>query len=1237
MEQRSSTRMSISRQPLGDATKRVNNAAVANVGRQHQQHQVDDIDYVPLKSKKTAQGHSAPLIAAKRLSAERYGGHARAAAAEVAAPISPLPSAPVQDPYDTADSRRVSQFSTVSSNASSTRQLKTRIGPWELGKTLGKGATARVRLGRHCTTHQFVAIKILSKSTAHIGQAGSLANLDTIDYRRPTTSADGGLRRMPIAIEREIAILKLIQHPNIIELVDIWENRSEIYMVTEYIEKGDMFAFINWRGCLGEEEAIFYFRQVMRALDYCHTFGICHRDLKFENILLKANGQVKIADFGMAALQQGPSHHLRTACGSPHYAAPELLRHQKYKGSAIDIWSMGVILFAMLAGRLPFDEPDVNSMLGKAKRGVYEIPQHLSREAKDLIRRILVVQPTHRITMKQMWRHEVIKKYAYTDEVQTWNTKPPNLAHLENPEPIPDGGIDLQILRQLKALWHSFTETELAEKLYERTINDQKLFYRLLYNHRETRLENYNNDIPISKSDFHHLKPPNWKKRISTCEFTQAGRKGHPRSVSRFTVISNVPEVDEVGTVRSYDPYKASQMLQPCMSQVSHAKITVHRNNAEPSVRRAPSAISRSYRSYTSIDGSFRERSRTSHRVTTTGQLRSPRGSMSSIRSHQSTPRVRVNPRAKRSVDFSNVRNKDRRHRRNRDTYQGAPASIAGESTATSQGPPSPSRMSKAKSHRATGSQSMIDIGKPREDSFIWNEELQQLNHRIARDCDEAFQSSLIMSESAPGCESRETSPFSLSLGTATLPKFPETPTSASSAHQADTRPWDTRPLPPIPSQEFPTPDSNMTYGEDIEPVFQVQSTYDVRAAPGLGPTAERRIVSEPVYSQFSRDTRPLPPISENTPTTSRDSTGKYRLFPETPTAIENKGLDYLAKASNTIRVVTSPAGLGSEEQVMIPEPLNVRKVSRPPLTTANTMPAPLALKAQTTRGAQQKGTDDDRRNSDSSLAAKKRVSLWFKRSSREDMNTSSFVNVMDKSTQPIDARPDEISSHSQRPTSQVSTGSSTSQPAKKKNFNLSFWKSTKNEPKMSLADSDFEDMPNAEDELPPLRHKASKYEHSIAGSAGPSGYRDDAVGTRKIEVEQNWLARLFRVKPATRYLCFGITKRRARQEIAILLKDWRKYGIKNVEVDKERNIVFARVGAKNYLNLKEVSFAVELMTVIEHGKRNQLAIARFTQEKGAASSFHKVVDEMNSQFSSRALLVTDQQKSRMMIKTLNS
>lgn len=225
MDHHGSSRRSAPRQPLGDATQRLNHATVANVTTRHHNGEIEN--RIVIKTKDAVRGRSNPALAT----------HYRPAEQRVPQPPAPARGEPpsqhhsrvAQDAHeDLSESRRVSQFSNVSSTASTTRQLKTHIGPWQLGKTLGKGSSARVRLARHRVSHQLVAIKIVAKSTAHMTQAGSLANLDHIDYRKPTTGADGGLRRMPLAIEREVAILKLIRHPNIIELLDIWENRSEM-------------------------------------------------------------------------------------------------------------------------------------------------------------------------------------------------------------------------------------------------------------------------------------------------------------------------------------------------------------------------------------------------------------------------------------------------------------------------------------------------------------------------------------------------------------------------------------------------------------------------------------------------------------------------------------------------------------------------------------------------------------------------------------------------------------------------------------------------------------------------------------------------------------------------------------------------------------------------------------------------------------------------------------------------
>ncbi|KOS19911.1 hypothetical protein ESCO_005702 [Escovopsis weberi] len=212
-----------------------------------------------------------------------------------------------------------------------------------------------------------------------------------------------------------------------------------------------------------------------------------------------------------------------------------------------------------------------------------------------------------------------------------------------------------------------------------------------------------------------------------------------------------------------------------------------------------------------------------------------------------------------------------------------------------------------------------------------------------------------------------------------------------------------------------------------------------------------------------------------------------------------------------------------------------------------------------------------------------------------------------------------------QQDTDENSSSDVTSEGYKRRHFSFSFWKSNRERDSKMMIDNARGGA--GEDRDVTVRAKAQK-----------QGLRNSAsAGSRNIEVKQNWFARLFRVKPATGYICLTLSRKRARQEVAILLKEWRKYGMRGVSVDKERNIVFARIGAKNHLNLKKVSFAAEIVAVIEHGKKQPLSIVRFTQERGAASSFHKVVDTMRIVFASRNLLVAERNKQKMMIKTLNS
>jgi serine/threonine-protein kinase HSL1 (negative regulator of Swe1 kinase) len=251
-----------------------------------------------------------------------------------------------------------------------------------------------------------------------------------------------------------------------------WILISSRYLVLEYVENGELFDHISnsVTGNLPEEEALRCFRQILSAVGYCHSFHICHRDLKPENILLTKTGQIKIADFGMAALHQGPDHKLETSCGSPHYAAPELIRGAAYKGDMVDIWSMGVILYATLAGRLPFDvegsSPNLlGALLAKIKKGQYEMPYEFSSEAKSLIRRMLQVNPKDRITLPQIWKHPLMRKYDYLDDLSGSSFPPsPSLKQCGRPV-LKRSDISKDLLRNLRSLWHKLSEQQLLDAL----------------------------------------------------------------------------------------------------------------------------------------------------------------------------------------------------------------------------------------------------------------------------------------------------------------------------------------------------------------------------------------------------------------------------------------------------------------------------------------------------------------------------------------------------------------------------------------------------------------------------------------------------------------------------------------------------------------------------------------------------------------------------------------------------
>lgn len=259
------------------------------------------------------------------------------------------------------------------------RRKVTQIGHYRIGKTLGVGSFGKVKLGIHDTTGQKVAIKCFEKS--------KIKN-----------------KKMEEKIKREIKILKLFRHPHIIRLYEVIETDKEIYIIMEYISGGELFDYIVERGRLEEDEARRFFQQIISGIDYCHRMSVVHRDLKPENLLLDKYNNVKIADFGLSNIMRDGAF-LKSSVGSPNYAAPEVISGKLYVGPEVDVWSCGVILYALLCGKLPFDEEKISVLFRKIRNSDYHIPKYISDGARDLVEQILVVNPLNRISIRAMRNH----------------------------------------------------------------------------------------------------------------------------------------------------------------------------------------------------------------------------------------------------------------------------------------------------------------------------------------------------------------------------------------------------------------------------------------------------------------------------------------------------------------------------------------------------------------------------------------------------------------------------------------------------------------------------------------------------------------------------------------------------------------------------------------------------------------------------------------------------------------
>ncbi|MCD7468693.1 CBL-interacting serine/threonine-protein kinase 16 [Datura stramonium] len=262
-------------------------------------------------------------------------------------------------------------------------EKKILFGKYESGKQLGKGTFAKVFHATNLATGENVAIKVIKKEIVKS-------------------------QEMMEQIKREISVMRLVRHPNIVELKEVMATKTKIFIVMEYVKGGELFAKVA-KGRLKEDVARKYFQQLISAVEFCHSCGVSHRDLKPENLLLDENENLKVTDFGLSALPEQLLNDglLYTQCGTPAYIAPEIIRNKGYNGGKADIWSCGVVLFVLLAGCLPFQDANLVNLYRKIFKAEYRFPPWLSTEAKRLISRILLPNPQKRISitgiMKDPW------------------------------------------------------------------------------------------------------------------------------------------------------------------------------------------------------------------------------------------------------------------------------------------------------------------------------------------------------------------------------------------------------------------------------------------------------------------------------------------------------------------------------------------------------------------------------------------------------------------------------------------------------------------------------------------------------------------------------------------------------------------------------------------------------------------------------------------------------------------
>ncbi|XP_071806169.1 serine/threonine-protein kinase SIK2-like [Asterias amurensis] len=416
-----------------------------------------------------------------------------------------------------------------------------RVGFYDIDKTIGKGNFAVVKLAKHRITKSQVAIKIIDKS-----------RLDESNLQK---------------VYREVQIMKMLHNPHIIKLYQVMETKSMLYLVSEYASNGEMFDYLANHGRMSEKDARKKFWQIINAVAYCHQRRVVHRDLKAENLLLDSNMNIKIADFGFSNFFV-PGDQLATWCGSPPYAAPEVFEGHRYSGPQLDIWSLGVVLYVLVCGALPFDANTLPQLKERVLAGRFRIPFFMSTECEQLIRKMLVIDPAKRYTIEQIKNHKWM-------QMDGGEPSPVTSPVAEIPKPI--GEFNEQALRLMQSL--GIDQQRTIESLRRDAYDHFTAIYHLLVE----RLKLHRCSFPVeSRVDGRSRRPSSISdhaimrnKVVGTGTNMPHIVPGSQQQQSRSPVKQHSQQ-----QIMGFRPVQPASQQQPVKSEAAHAAL--QRKRKEP-------------------------------------------------------------------------------------------------------------------------------------------------------------------------------------------------------------------------------------------------------------------------------------------------------------------------------------------------------------------------------------------------------------------------------------------------------------------------------------------------------------------------------------------------------------------------------------------------------------------------------------------------------------------------------